>query len=100
MFNASTDLLREAVESTYGGHATFVQSVPIHESFKWQAIWSGSVQVFDLAGCPNGVTRAYAWASDLPDGGRRFNVLPHVPPVIGPREAVRSVIAAEKNKTR
>jgi hypothetical protein len=100
MFNASTDILREAVESTYGGKATFVQSVPVYESFKWQAIWSGSVQVFDLAGCPTGVTRAYAWASESPDGGRRFNLRPHIPPITGPREAVRAVIAAEEQNAR
>jgi hypothetical protein len=38
MFEASTDQLRQAVESRHGGKATFVQSVPVYESFKWQAI--------------------------------------------------------------
>lgn len=99
MFKASTDLLREAVESTFRCKATFVQSVPIYESFKWQAIWNGSVHVFDLTDGPSGAARAYAWTSGRPDGSRRAVVVLHSPPVAGPREAVRSVITAEKKAT-
>jgi hypothetical protein len=94
--HASTSQLRDAVESQHGGKAIFVQSVPIYESFKWQAIWNGAVQVFDLVGSPTGATRAYAWSSGQPDGSRRFTVVLHIPPVIGPREAVRAAISGEK----
>ena len=100
MFEAFTELLKQAVESQLGGRATFVQSVPVHESFKWQTIWNGSVQVFNLADSPSGATRAYAWSSGLPDGSRRCVAVPHVPPVIGPKEAFRAVITAEKKATK
>jgi hypothetical protein len=100
MFEASTELLKQAVESKLGGRATFVQSVPVHESFKWQTIWNGSVQVFNLADSPSGATRAYAWSSGLPDGSRRCVAVPHIPPIIGPKEAVRAVITAEMKATK
>ncbi len=96
MSDAPISQLRDAVESQHGGRATFVQSVPVYESFKWQAIWNGAVQVFDLAGSPSGATRAYAWSSGRPDGSRRFIVVLHVPPVVGPREAVRAAISGER----
>jgi len=94
--HASTSQLRDAVESQHGGKAIFVRSVPIYESFKWQAIWNGAVQVFDLVGSPTGATRAYAWSSGQPDGSRRLIVVLHIAPVIGPRKAVRAAISGEK----
>src|SRR5437868_1441394 len=95
MFASSTDLLKQAVEIQLGGSATFVQSVPVHESFKWQTIWNGSVHIFNLADSPSGATRVYAWSCGLPDGSRRCVAIPHIPPVVGPKEAVRAVITAE-----
>jgi len=95
MFESPTDQLKKAVEHQFGGEAIFVQSVPVHESFKWQTIWNGSVHVFDLKDCPGGITRAYAWSSGLPDGSRRCVAVPHLPPVTTPREAVRAALAGE-----
>jgi hypothetical protein len=91
----SPDQLKQAVESQHGGKATFVQSVPIHEEHKGQTVWNGAVQVYDLADSPSGATRAYAWSYGLPDGKRRFFAVLHVPPIVGPREAVRAAIVAE-----
>lgn len=100
MFEGPTDQLKRAVEAQHGGEATFVQSVPVYESFKWQTTWNGAVHVFDLAGSPTGATRAYAWSSGLPDGSRRSVVVLHNPPIVGPRDAVRAVITAEKATPR
>jgi hypothetical protein len=52
------------------------------------------VHVFDLEGHPT-ANRAYAWSYERPKGKRRFFAVLHVPPVIGPREAVRAAIVAE-----
>ena len=87
--------LKRAVESQHGGTATFVQSVPIREEFRGQAVWDGAVSVFDLKDSPSGANRAYAWSYERPDGKRRFFAVLHVPPIIGPREAVRASIVAE-----
>ena len=90
----STELKR-AVESQHGGTATLVQSVPIREEHGGQTVWDGTVHVFDLAGHSK-ATRAYAWSYELPDGKRRFFAVLHVPPITGPREAVRAAIVVEQ----
>ena len=87
--------LKRAVESQHGGTATLVQSVPIREEHTGQTVWDGTVHVFDLAGHPK-ATRAYAWSYERPDGKRRFFAVLHIPPIIGPREAVRAAIVAER----
>ena len=86
--------LKHAVESQHRGTATFVQSVPIHEEHNGQTVWDGTVAVFDLAGHPK-ANRAYAWSYERPDGKQRFIAVLHVPPITGPREAVRAAIVAE-----
>jgi len=91
--------LKQAVESQHGGTATFVQSVPIREEHDGQTVWDGTVAVFDLAGHPE-ATRAYAWSYERPDNKRRFFAVLHVPPIIGPREAVRAAIVAEQRAAK
>jgi hypothetical protein len=95
MIEVSQNPLKEAVESQHGGKATFVQSVPIHEERKGKTVWNGAVQVYDLADSPSGATRAYAWSYGLPDGNRQFVAVLHTPPIVGPREAVRSALGAD-----
>jgi hypothetical protein len=87
--------LKRAIESQHGGTATFVQSVPIHEEHSGKTVWDGTVHAFDIAGHPT-AERAYAWSYELPDGKRRFFAVLHVPPITGPREAVRAAIVAEQ----
>jgi hypothetical protein len=94
MTEVSTDQLKQAIESQHGGTATFVQSVPIHEEHNRQTVWNGAVQVYNLADCPSGAIRAYAWSYGLPDGKRHFFAVLHEGPIRGPREAVRAAIVA------
>jgi hypothetical protein len=44
------DRLRKTVELMHGGKATFVQFVPVRETFGGSTVWEGVVHVFDLAG--------------------------------------------------
>jgi hypothetical protein len=95
MIEVSTDQLKQAVESQHGGTATFVQSVPVHETHEGQTVWNGAVQVFDLAGHPK-ASRAYAWSSPIEGSAeRRFIAVLHTGPMTGPVEAVRAAIVAE-----
>jgi hypothetical protein len=91
----SPDQLKQAVESQHGGTATFAQAVPIREMHGEQLVWQGTVHVFDLEGHPK-ASRAYAWSHAL-DGSdkRRFFAVLGIPPITGPREAVRAAIVAE-----
>src|SRR5271154_6856222 len=95
MTEVSPDQLKQAVESQHGGTATFAQVVPIREMHGEQLVWQGTVHIFDLADNPS-ATRAYAWSYELPDGKRRMFAVLHIPPIIGPREAVRAAIVAEQ----
>jgi hypothetical protein len=73
--------LQTAVEAMQGGCASFVQSVPVRETFVGKTVWEGVVHVFDLAGHPT-ATRAYAWSSPIEGSTkRRFFAVLHQPPV-------------------
>lgn len=87
--------LIEAVESQYGGKAKFVQFVPVLETSGGDAISNTRVSVFDLHGSTSGAFRAYAWARETPEGGQTLFAVLHSPWVVGPTQAVRSVMAAE-----
>ena len=87
--------LKRVVESQHGGTATFVQSVPVHESRNGVTVWNGAVHIFNLADSPSGTSRAYAWSYGLPDGNRRSVAVLHIPPIVGPREAVRASMRAD-----
>lgn len=95
MTEVSTDQLKQAVESQHGGTATLVQSVPVDESFLGQAVWRGTVHIFELKGHPD-AKRAYAWSSPIEGSDkRRFFAVLHIPPIISPALAVRAAIVAE-----
>ena len=97
MSDVLTDQLKQAVEAQHGGTAKHVQSVPGGTTFFCgREVWNGAVQVYDLAECPSGATRAYAWSYGLPDGQRRFIAALHTGTVTSPREAVRAAIVAEQ----
>ena len=87
--------LKKAVESQHGGTAFYVQSVPVHEVFRDETVWDGSVAVFDLKDSPSGASRAYAWSYEREDGKRRFFAVLGVPPINEPRDAVRAAIVVE-----
>jgi hypothetical protein len=87
--------LRKAIELQHGGTATFVQSVPVRETFEGQTVWDGAVSIFNLKDSPSNATRAYAWSYERPDGKRRFFAVLHVPPITSPVRAVRAAIVAE-----
>ncbi len=86
--------LKKAVESQHGGIATFTQSVPVKEMHEGQVAWEGTVHIFDLADHPK-AKRAYAWSYAMDDGRRMFFAVLGVPPIYGPRDAVRAAIVAE-----
>ena len=94
MIEASTDQLKQAVESQHGGIATLLQSVPLDETFFSDTVWKGVVHIFRLAGNPK-ATRVYAWSYQGDDGKRRFVTVLHAGSVTNPREAVRTAIVAE-----
>ena len=90
--------LKQVVEAEHGGAATFVQSVPVFESFRGKTVWNGAVQVFDLTESPSGAARVYAWSCGLPDGQRRSFAVLHGGAVSSARDAVRTVVLPVERK--
>ena len=94
----STEQLKCAIESQHGCTATFVQSVPVKETFEGKTAWDGVVHVFTIHGHPK-ASKAHAWSSPIEGSDkRRFFAVLHLPPVTSPLEAVRAAIVAEHRK--
>jgi len=90
-----SDQLKQAIESQHGGTATYVESVPVKETFESKTVWDGQVSVFDLSGDTK-ASRAYAWSAPI-DGSssRRFFTVLHLGGIRSPQDAVRAAIVAE-----
>jgi len=95
----SNNQLKQVVEAEHGGAATFVQSVPVFESFRGKTVWNGAVQVFDLTESPSGAPRAYAWSIGLPDGQRRSFAVLHGGAIASARDAVRAMVLPAEKKS-
>lgn len=96
MPNVESDQLKLSIEAQHGGTATFVQAVPVKETFEGQTVWEGVVHVFDLEDYPK-TARAYAWSSPIEGSTkRRFFAVLGIPPIMSPLDAVRAAIVAER----
>lgn len=84
---------REAIQRLHGCESTYVESVPVHETFEGQTVWDGIVHVFSLQRHPT-TSWAYAWAELLNDvtGKQRFVAVLHQGPVYSPKTAVQASI--------
>ena len=69
MDDAGLPALLDAIRHLEGCEATWIESVPVHETHEGQTVWTGDVQVFDLVKHPK-AKRAYAW-SHATTGTRR-----------------------------
>lgn len=87
--------LQKAVQQMHYCTATWLESVPVLETFQGRTVWDGVVQVFELSGHPS-ATRCYAWSSPVERSDkRRFFAVLHQPPVASALDAVRAAIVAE-----
>jgi hypothetical protein len=88
-----------AVEHLHKCAARHLESVPVHEMFRGETAWQGTVEVFEITGHPK-ATRIYAWShlDGADDGDERFVAVLGVPPVDSPLRAVQVSIAADAKK--
>ena len=95
MVDVDVDQLKQAIQSQHGCKATWVQTVPVKETFDGATVWEGVVFVFQVHGHPK-TTKAYAWSSPIEGSDkRRFFAVLHIPPIVSPVDAVRAAIVAE-----
>lgn len=92
--------LRKAIRDLHGCDSTWVESIPVTETFEGQIIWRGAVEVFDLVDHPE-VSCCYAWSHAVEGSeNRRFVAVLHQGPVDSPEKAVRAAIVQEQRETR
>jgi hypothetical protein len=85
--------LQVAIRAMHGCESRHVESVPVHEVFRGETAWRGTVEVFDLIGHAK-AKRAYAWSYQDGDETKSTAVL-EIPPVDSPESAVKVAIAAK-----
>ena len=81
----------------HGCEATWLESVPVTETFGGENVWDGEVQVFKIHGHP-GAQRAYAWSHATDGPRRKFVAVLGIGPVQDAATAVRASIVAESRK--
>ena len=93
--------LAEVIRKLHGSEASYVETVPIKETFQGEIVWEGEVEVFDLHDHPQ-ASRVYAWAHDTDDADnpRRSVTVLHVPPVVSPELAVRASIIQDYRESK
>ncbi len=79
--------LQQAIRDLHGLDAEHVRSEPVHEGFRGETVWQGTVEVFTVTAHPK-ATHAYAWSSKT-TAARRI-----VPPVNSPQNAVKAAVVA------
>jgi len=91
------DEIKEAIRRLHGADATYVESVPVKESFQGRTVWDGIVEVFQLHGHPK-AEKVYAWAHDTDNSKhpRRHVTVLHIHPITSPILAVRAAIVQEQ----
>lgn len=89
---AGLDALITAIRHMHGCEATWIESVPVPETFKGELVWDGEVQVFAVQH-PK-AERVYAWSHATGGTRRRIVAVLGVPPVVDAITAVRASIAA------
>ena len=85
--------LQRAIKASHGCDSRHIESVPVHEVFRGQTAWKGTVEVFDLIGHAK-AKRAYAWQYQEGKETKTVSVL-EIPPVNSPESAVKVAIAAK-----
>ena len=100
MANEPNPPLIEAIRNLHGCESTWLESVPITETFQGQTVWEGTVQVFDLIGHPT-ASRCYAWSHAVEGSEkRRFIAVLHQGPVDSAEKAVRAAIVEQQRSSQ
>lgn len=93
--------LQMVMNQLHGCDSKWLESVPVHEVFRGQTVWQGTVEVFALTGHPK-AKRAYGWhhRAGPDDQDERFVTVLELPPVNSPQTAVKIAAAKEIKHAR
>ena len=93
------EAIQDAIHRLHGCGSRHIKSVPVHEEFQGQTVWSGQVEVFEIIGHSKTAV-CYAWGHHAGKGDKqsRYVVVLKIAPVDSPVDAVRASIASELKK--
>lgn len=89
---AYRDALIAVIYNLHGCKASWIESVPILETFQGKTAWEGVVEAFKLEGHLKAI-KAYAWAFDK-DGKPEYITVLEIPPVDSARKAVQAYVVS------
>ena len=85
--------LQMVISHLHGCDSTWIETVPVHETFRGATVWDGEVEVFNV-NHPK-ARKAYAWST----AEGKFTAVLQIPPATDPHNAVRvSIVADTKRK--
>jgi hypothetical protein len=86
--------LQMVIRQLHKCDATWLEAVPVEESFNGKTVWKGDVEVFALDGHPK-AKRCYGWSYDEPE---QFITILELPPVDSAQAAVKVGVAYQVKK--
>jgi hypothetical protein len=87
------EFLADAIRKLHGCPATYVETIPVSETFNGQIVWQGKVEVFQLVGHPQ-ASFCYAWGFENDSGEMKAVTVLALPPVDSALKAVQVFIAS------
>ena len=84
------------IHQLHNSAATWIESVPVTETFEGKTIWQGNVEVFALRDHPK-AKRCYGWSYGEPE---EFITILELPPVKSVQDAVKVGVAYQLKKAR
>ena len=91
--------VRDAIQYMHHCKASYLETVPVTETFKGKVVWQGDVEIFQLTEHPK-AQRCYAWAYQGDDDKTHYTAVLALPPVQTPQDAVKAAIAAQVKNER
>lgn len=86
--------LENDIRTMHGCNAFHVASEPVHEVFRGETVWQGTVEVFELIGHLT-AKRLYAWQYEDDEKKTKTVTVLEIPPVDSAQTAVKAAIAAK-----
>lgn len=94
------DEIKEIIEKLHHCKATYLETIPVKETFKNQTVWEGKVEVFTLIDHPK-TNKCYAWQYTDDNGDQQFVTVLEILPVNSPLKAVQAAIMSQfKDKSK
>ncbi len=86
--------LIKAIKDLHGCNATYLESIRVKEEFEGQAVWEGTVHIYNVD--HQDTNTCYAWSSPVEGSkNRKFYTVLKLPPVKSVQDAVKASIVSD-----